>query len=151
MTELPRALRPGDWTAQGLPFYSGSVGYRVKVAPVLGAGERLFVEVPDYRGAAVRVWVNGRPAGVIGWQPNEVDITDSLPEPGIEVELMIEVIGHRRNSHGPLHCAQQWPMWTGPDTFVTQGSAWTDAYTLVPCGLMQAPVLVTRQLNTGFS
>ena len=143
MTEAPGALRLGDWVGQGLTFYSGAVSYCRTIRPGLRKGQRLFVKVPDYRAAAVRVIVNGRSAGVIAWEPNEVDITDFVD--GEAVELRIEVISHRRNSHGPLHFAQKWPFWTGPGQFVAAGKNWVDGYQLVPCGLMSPPRLVVRR------
>jgi len=143
VTEQPAQLKIGDWVKQGLPFYSGSVCYRRKIRPRLHGGERLFLQVPDYRGVAVRVWVNGRSAGVIAWEPNEIDLTDFLD--GEAVELVIEVMGHRRNSHGPLHLSEKWPEWTGPGQFVTEHDEWTDAYQLVPCGLKKAPRLIVRR------
>jgi len=109
---LPKSLKIGDWCGQGLAFYSGSVTYRQRIAVPPETGERVFVGVPDYHGAAVRVLVDGRPAGVTAWAPNEVEITDLVADArGAEVELGIEVIGHRRNSHGPLHHAQKQPYW----------------------------------------
>ncbi len=137
------SLRLGDWVKQGLAFYSGSVCYVKKIRPKLRKGRRLFVEVPDYRGVAVRVIVDGRPAGVTGWEPNEVDITDFVN--GDAAELRIEVIGHRRNSHGPHHLSEKWPAWTGPNSFVSGGKGWIDGYQLVPVGLMKAPSLVVRK------
>ena len=110
-----------------------------------GSGDRVFVEVPEYRGSAVRVLVDGRPAGVIGWEPNEVEITGLLPEGQSSPEIRIEVASHRRNSHGPLHNAKRWPAWTGPAEFVTSGEDWVDGYQLVPCGLMKPPALAIRR------
>ena len=143
MTVSPKSLRLGDWVKQGLAFYSGSVSYVTAMKPRLIKGERLFVRVPAYRGVAVRVLVGGRPAGVIAWEPNEVDITDLVGEGA--TDLRLEVIGHRRNSHGPLHHAEKWPYWTGPAQFVTSGDQWVDGYQLVPCGLMEPPELVVRK------
>jgi len=141
----PAQLEIGDWTAQGLPFYSGSVCYRRAVAtPRLAKGERLFVRVPSYRGVAARVLVNGQEAGFIGWEPNEADVTDLIR--GDAFELGIEILGHRRNSHGPLHHAEKWPAWTGPAQFVSQGEQWSDAWNLVPCGLMESPTLEIRRV-----
>ncbi len=97
--------------------------------------------MPEYNGTAVRILVNGKTAGIIAWEPNEVDITDFLQEGGM-VDLRIEVIGHRRNSHGPLHHAKKWPVSTGPYTYLTTGKLWTDQYQLVPCGLMKSPKLL---------
>ena len=64
---------------------------------------------------------------------------------GGEAALAIEVIGHRRNSHGPLHLAEKWPPWTGPAEFVAGPDRWFDGYQLVPCGLMAPPELVVRE------
>jgi len=141
--KAPRVLRLGDWGAQGLAFYSGSVGYRTTVAAKPRKGERVFVEVPAYRGVGVRVLVDGRSAGVIGWEPNEVEITKLLGRGAAEV--CVEVLGHRRNSHGPLHYHEKWPSWTGPGQFVSGGKQWIDGYQLVPCGLMKPPMLVVKK------
>jgi hypothetical protein len=145
IVDVPRSLALGDWTVQGLPFYSGSICYCRSVPVERGAGDRVFVAVPEYRGAAVRVLVDGRPAGVIGWEPNEVEITGLLPEGQSSPEIRIEVASHRRNSHGPLHNAKRWPAWTGPAEFVTSGEDWVDGYQLVPCGLMKPPALAIRR------
>ena len=143
MTEMPRSLAIGDWVKQGLPFYAGSVSYHTKLRLKMRKGERLFVRVPDYLGCAVRVLVNGQPAGVIAWEPNEVEITEFAGE-GV-VSIAIEVIGHRRNSHGPLHLTDRNPPWVGPRQFLTKGKLWSDDYVLKPCGLMSAPNLVVRR------
>jgi hypothetical protein len=143
LTPAPTNLKPGDWVAQGLPFYSGSVGYQTVIHPRLRKGERLFVEVPEYRGTAVSIRVDGRSAGVIGWEPNELEITDYVT--GASAVLQIEVLGHRRNSHGPLHYVEKWPEWTGPNEYVSKGKEWVDGYQLVPCGLLKPPRLAVRR------
>ncbi|MFC1736013.1 hypothetical protein ACFL1X_07835, partial [Candidatus Hydrogenedentota bacterium] len=143
MTAFPTALEVGDWVPQGLPFYSGSVSYIRSVDAKLEDGERLLVEVPAYEGAAVRVLANGQVAGVIAWEPNEVDITDFVN--GDSIDLRIEVIAHRRNSHGPLHLADKHPMHITPGHFTRSGAQWADDYQFVPCGLMEAPNLVVRK------
>jgi len=141
---LPATLTLGDWVPQGLPFYSGSLTYRWTVQPERPADGRVFVRVPAYRGVGLRVLVDGVPAGIVAWEPNEVDITDFLKAD--TVELGIQVLGHRRNSHGPLHHRDTTPYSVGPDTYLSGGEAWRDAYNLVPCGLLQAPELVVRKL-----
>jgi hypothetical protein len=143
ITAMPASLKLGDWVKQGLAFYSGSVSYIRQCRLKRKKGERIFVEVPDYRGTAVRVLVNGKPAGVTAWEPNEVDITDLVD--GKPAEVRIEVIGHRRNSHGPLHTTEKWPRWVGPAQFVTEGKEWQEEYQLVPCGLMAPPRLIVRK------
>ena len=144
MTALPASLKTGDWTGQGLPFYSGSVSYAATIKPGIQPGERLFVSVPEYRGVAVKVLVDGQQAGIIAWEPNEVDVTEAVT--GREsVLLSIEVISHRRNSHGPFHYFEKWPLWTGPAEFVSEGNKWFEGYQLVPCGLMAEPELIVRR------
>lgn len=143
VTSLPEKLRLGDWVKQGLPFYSGSVVYSTTIKPTLKKDEKLFVHVPEYKGTAARIMVNEKTAGIIAWEPNELEITD-LVKNG-PVELKIEILGHRRNSHGPLHHVPKWPNWTGPHQFETSGPSWSDNYQLVPCGLMNAPELVVKR------
>ncbi len=133
----------GDWTEQGLPFYSGSVVFRADVQTAVGA-ERLFVEVPEFGGACVRVLVDGQEAGVIGWQPHEVEITDLVR--GKEgFQLAVEVVAHRRNAFGPLHHAEAHPEWVGPGQFATDGELWQVEYSLVPAGLLAPPRLSVRR------
>ena len=143
MTALPDALTIGDWCDQGLTFYGGHVAYTRSIAPSRVADERVFVCVPEYRGVGVRVLVDGQPAGIIGWEPNEIEITQWLGDK--PVELALEVLGHRRNSHGPFHINTKWPAWTGPGEFKCGGDRWIDGYQLVPCGLMQPPKIEIRK------
>jgi len=134
----------GDWTRQGLPFYGGSVVFRKNLRIEPEGGERVFVEVPQFKGACVRVLVGGREAGIIGWEPHELDITEFVGGEA-EVELAVEVVSHRRNTFGPLHLVDPKPRWTGSGQFVTTGDEWRDAYHLVACGLLSAPRLSYRR------
>jgi len=133
----------GDWTEQGLPFFSGSVVFRADVQASIG-DDRLFVEVPEFGGACVRVLVDGQQAGVIGWEPNEVEITD-LVRGKEEFQLAVEVVAHRRNAFGPLHHAEAHPEFVGSAQFVTDGDLWQEAYNLVPAGLLAPPQLSVRR------
>jgi len=144
LTRAPERLRLADWVPQGLAFYSGSVQYVRKIRPELAPGERLVLEIPAFEGVGVRALVDNREAGVACWPPYEIDLTEALAGAG-EAELRIEVLGHRRNSHGPLHRnAPEPPEWTGPTEFETEGDQWSDAYKLVPCGLTAPPRLSVR-------
>ena len=134
----PSSLKIGNWVGQGLAFYGGSVAYTRTIRPRLPKGRRLFVAVPRYSGVGVRVLVDGQAAGVIAWEPNEIDITDLVR--GGKAELAIEVLGHRRNSHGPLHLKDPHPRWVGPGSYGVE----MEGYHLVPCGLMAPPQLIVR-------
>ena len=114
-----------------------------KIQPVVPEGGRLFVRIGGYRGTAVRILIDGKEAGVCAWEPYEIDITDFVSGQK-ESTLAIEIIGHRRNSHGPLHLAEKEPVWVGSAKYVTEGKEWQEEYQLVSCGLMVAPELVVR-------
>ena len=134
-----KTLNIGDWVGQGLPFYSGAVAYQCDIKITEKSGARVFIKLSEYRGACVKLIVNGREAGVVAWHPNELDISDFL-NPGDNV-ISIEVFSSRRNSHGPLFNAEKWPTWTGSDSFYE----FTGKFNLVPCGLLKAPKVVIKK------
>ncbi len=141
--DLP-ALTFGDCVPQGLPFYSGNIVYRTSVPFTLAEGERAFVEVPKFRGVAARVLVDGQEAGGIGWQPHEVEITD-LAAGKDRVEVLVELLGTRRNSFGPLHAQTRAGGWVGAAEFTTSGEGWRGEYVLVPMGVLTPPRISVRR------
>lgn len=146
LTAPVTALACGDWVPQGLPFYSGSVVYRTSIESPAIRGRRVFLRIPDYRGTAVRVFINRQYAGITAWAPDEVEITGFFSAAGGTVELGVEIVGHRRNSHGPFHMGIRSPLWTGPNAYAADRKyKWSDDYQLVECGLMRPPELVLRR------
>ena len=131
LVSLPETLTPGDVTTQGLPFYGAGVRY---VLPVPGDGTL------DLTGMEAACAVVHAPDGprVAAWQPLTVDVTGAA-QGG---DVVLEVVLTRRNTFGPLHQVPLLTGFYGPDNFVTDGERWTDAYNLLPCGLMKAPVWV---------
>ena len=142
VTALPTHLRLGDWTKQGLAFFGGSTTYRCTIRPKVIGKQRVFVQVDGYRGTAAAVSINGKRAGVTAWAPHEVEITHLLD--GGPAELSIEILGSRRNSHGPLH-VKRMPLWVGAGAFKDRTDNRNEGYTLVPSGLMTPPRLIVRQ------
>lgn len=135
LTPLPKTLEIGDWCSQGFQNYAGNLTYRTTFRKPETDGP-VLLEIPEWRGVALGVRVNGSDPIMIPWPPFSADIT-SLLKDGENV-LEIEVLGHRRNSHGPFYLTTKWPNWTGPAEFkrylVTNRQ-------LVPCGLLEPPVL----------
>lgn len=162
LTSAVTSLKVGDWVKQGLPFYAGHVLYQTMVPTLQRSGHRrkgehIFLRLPAFRGAGARIFINDQSAGVLAWPPYEADITAfvngqrslrrslrAANRAWHSIKLGIEILGHRRNSHGPLHHAQKWPTWTGPAEFVTIGNQWREDYQLVPCGLMKPPEIVIK-------
>lgn len=142
MTRAPQTLKLGDWSKQKLPFYSGSVTYRTHIRKTLKKNEHLFLRIREYAAPAVRVLIDGKDAGTIAWEPNEVKLTPFIEDD--VTELAIEVFGTRRNSHGPLHLTDKSPFLIGPSQFISEGDSWSDMYQLSPCGLMEPPELIVR-------
>ena len=140
--DAPRTLTLGDWTTQGLPFYGGNVSYRQHLVLECEDNQRLLLQVPEYNATGIRILIDGTEAGIVAWEPNEVDFTSWAD--GRTVELTLELLGHRRNSHGPLHLSDPAPVWLGPGQFTTTGDQWTDEYQFVSCGLIAPPQFIRR-------
>ena len=138
-------MKFGDWTRQGLPFYAGAVKYKFFFGWPEASPSKLFIKVPAFDGAAVKVIINKHEAGIISLNYKEVEISEFVVAG--KNELCIEVFGHCRNSHGPLHYNKVKPDFISTEHFFTSGNEWTDEYVLVSCGLNEAPQLIIRELN----
>jgi hypothetical protein len=92
-------LHVGSWKEQNLPFYADSVSYTGHFRFERGA--KYKVALGKWVGTVAEVRVNGKSAGVIGWQPYELPI-DSLAKPGDNV-VEVLVTGSLKNLLGPHH------------------------------------------------
>jgi hypothetical protein len=91
-------LKTGCWKDQNLPFYSEAVSYSQRYSLPSG---RYKVVLGNWAGTVAEVKVNGKPAGVIGWQPYEVSLGE-LVKPG-ENNVEVLVSGSLKNLLGPHH------------------------------------------------
>lgn len=118
--EKPRAIKLGDITKQGFQFYGGKITYlfnqKVK--------EKSVLTLKNMYGAAA-VNVNGK---TVAWKPYTVEVE---PCTHIEVQLVLT----RRNTFGPLHQLPPVAGAYGPDSFLSDGSSWSDDFVVLPCGL----------------
>ncbi len=146
VTALPKKLAVGDWVGQGLAMYSGAVTYRQSVrAPKLARGQRLVLCLDRPKATVLRVAVNGKRVGTLGWQPWRLDLTRAV-RPGAANRIEITLVSSRRNLLGPLHHALANPLWTGPAEFRTEGpDDSTPTYNLVPYGLLGEVYLSVEQ------
>jgi hypothetical protein len=95
----PSTLSIGAWKDQGIPFFSDRVSYARDAN--LKAGGRYLVRLGKWRGTLAEVLVNGKSAGVIAWQPYELDITPFVRGGKSRVEVV--VYGSLKNLLGPHH------------------------------------------------
>lgn len=96
----PGNLAIGSWKAQGMPMYGGGVSY-VKDVQLKTVPERLAVRLGKWNGTMAAVKVNGKPVGVIAYDPYELDISKYAMAGKNSIE--ITVIGSLKNLLGPHH------------------------------------------------
>lgn len=91
-------LKIGAWKDQNLPFYADAVSYSGRFR--LERGAKYKVVLGKWAGTVAEVRVNGKSAGVIGWQPYEASIRGAT-----DGENVIEVLvtGSLKNLLGPHH------------------------------------------------
>ncbi len=134
LTDRREKLGFSDWAHQRLPHYTGNMTYRI---PVHTQGGKLRVTAPHYRGAAIRVALDGQDRGTIVYAPYELE----MDAPAGKHVLQLTVLGHRENAFGPVHNADAHETWIGPDIWRTTGASWTESYRLAPMGLLSAPIV----------
>ncbi len=135
----PESLELGSWLGQGLDFYGGAVRYHLRLTRPEG-NHRLVLALPGIECTMAVIHVDGR-SFPLPWEPFETDITEAMA-PG-EQDVVVEVIGGRKNILGPLHTP--WEAWTGPAQFDPANAKWTDEYLLNDHGLTEGPVVEIRQ------
>ena len=121
----------GNTTAQGLPFYSGSLTYQMRIATPAG---RLTVSANAYAGALVKARLDGEPIGNILLPPYRVsaDVTEG------EHLLELECVGNRNNTFGSLHWGIE-DSYYGPMHWHKTGDAFSREYRLCEFGILKAP------------
>ena len=126
----PSKLSLGSWVGQNLDFYTGGVNYKMNFG--YAGDEKIKISLPGVSCTAAAVHVNGKTV-VLPWAPFSVDVTESLKEGNNEI--VVEVIGGRKNILGPLHTPKF--LWTGPDQFDPNNEAWENNFFLTDHGLME--------------
>ena len=87
----------GSWPEQGLSFYPEKVGYEKSFK--LDKKQPVKIVLNEWEGTVAAVKVNGKEAGIIGWHPYELDISEQVKSG----ENMVEVVvyGSPFNLLGP--------------------------------------------------
>lgn len=129
----PERIHFGDWCSQGYPNYPGSMIYKENVEFYIKEGQRVYINLGEYRAITTAVWINGNIAVHIPWRAaNGADITEFLHD-GLN-EIGIELVSSPRNMLGPLHQKSGKKPWTDSRSFRTTGYEFTPDEVLVPQG-----------------
>ncbi|HLQ98388.1 MAG TPA: glycosyl hydrolase [Candidatus Dormibacteraeota bacterium] len=144
ITNLPTRIEIGDLTKQGFPFYSGVVTYGLDYEQVAQRlvehgdieSEQVMLSIPGFEAACLKVGSSIQRPHMMAWQPYEADITETVKQ---KKQVYIDVVLTRRNTFGPLHLNPVHSLAYGPDHFITEGSAFSREYMLIPSGLLEQP------------
>lgn len=127
----------GNIVMQGLPFYGADIDYSMNIEAPCDCSA--VIAVRNYKGAVMRVKLDGKDLGVIAYSPYEID-TGKLSK-GTH-KLTITLYGNRNNCFGPLHNTDDKLGWIGPDAweFMSDNQRrWKYEYTLKPVGILAGP------------
>ncbi|MDR1566420.1 MAG: hypothetical protein LBS48_03945, partial [Treponema sp.] len=134
LTEPVRALGFGDITRQGLPFYGGNVSYRLEAESKNGS---LVIDATSYRFMLLKVTVDGTDRGVIAYAPYRLTVEGLSPG---NHKVDITGFGCRVNTFGQLHNTMGHEgYWWGPNSWRTEGPAWSYEYQFWPQGILKSP------------
>jgi len=123
LVPLPDRVEIGDLCEQGFPFYSGGITYQL---PLPEGASR--IRLPEIGAACAKI--NGQ---TLGWDPFEAEVSETTAQ--------VEVIMSRRNTFGPLHDAERYRYWNGPDHWTTEGDECEPHPVLHTSGLLAAPMI----------
>lgn len=138
ITKLPEKLSFGDVVHQGLAFYGANLTYDTVLN--LDEDTALEFEISYYRGALVRVDVDGESVGYIWKSPFRL-VSDTLSAG--EHKVSFTVFGNRYNTFSALHTllADKKDVYMGPDFWRSSGFGWSYEYNTRPMGILKTPVI----------
>lgn len=112
----------GSWQDNGMPFYSHKVAYSQSFNVQKEEDAAFKVRLKNWNGSISEVWVNGKEAGVIAWQPDELDVSSLLKEG--ENEIVVKIIGSLKNTFGFFY--------ENNDNWIHGPHSWNDAPKKIP-------------------
>ncbi len=139
VTALPEKIYFDDLSRQKFPFYGANIKYSFQIM----GGSNKTVEVSHYRGAVIKVYVDGKQKGYIDFPPYRCEL--GYLSDG-EHTVTLEFFGTRINTLGQLHNVQRAPLiWPGGNSWHTKEQLWTDDYLFFPQGILSSPRILTEE------
>ena len=129
----------GDITGQGLAFYGGNITYSEKI----NVPEKcnLCVNAANYKGALVKVLLDGKDVGNIVFFPYDLHI-ENVEKGEHTIEFVL--YGNRHNTFGGLHnCGIS--IYYGQGYWYSTDNSWSYEYNLKPSGILRSPVITMHK------
>ncbi len=128
-------------TESGNLFFAGNISLSQNVTVEKKDGIQYNVTLSSLNAPAAELYVNGQKAGLFGFSPYTLDVTDLVKDG--ENEFVFKLYSGNRNMLGPHHRPQGEVYDVGPDTFTDKHGwsddptkpAWTDNYSFVKFGI----------------
>ena len=139
ITRLPEKLCFGDYTVQGLPFYTGNVRYFVPFEVSEGS---YGLQISYFRSPLLKVSVDGGEWQQIAYAPYEASL--GKLSSGLHT-LEIICYGNRFNGFGAVHCCDETEEWMGPNAWRTEGERYSYEYQLKRAGILKTPVIYREE------
>jgi len=121
-------------TEQGMPFYGGNLSYKTKICTEECIAE---IAVEKFVAPCIRVFVDGKDAGLIAFSPFKVctELTEG------EHELEFVCYGNRNNTFGPIHNIkiEDPNYYIMPSAWDYKSELYTDSYCFQKVGISESP------------
>lgn len=134
VSKKPNKIGFSDITRQGLPFYGGNVIYSAEITT---PNCDIDIRINRYRGALIKVFVDGAQKGVIAYPPYKLKVLN-LSSGKHKIEIVC--YGNRVNTFGPIHDSS-YKTYVSPSAWYTQGYAFSYDYEPKPTGIISSPVI----------
>ena len=126
----------GSIDRQGLAFYGGNIVYKCDIE--LKQDSDIELCVPQYRGAMMRIFVDGEDMGELIYCPYKKRI-NGLGKGKHLIE--IKLYGHRDNAFGTIHNCNRNIRYEDPGCWYSTGILYSYDYRLAPIGVMISPMV----------
>ena len=124
-----------------MPFYGGNITYECR--ETFEEDCNLTVKIPEYRGALVRVYLEGEDKGYICFAPYTLDL--GLVKKG-EHTIFFKLFGNRYNTFGALHYKND-KIGELPAMWQPNPSAETNEYLLKDIGIQKSPTIIYQNIG----
>lgn len=128
----------GDAGVQGLRFYGGNIIYKTEADVIRDCD--LEAEVTFFKGAAVKVTLDGKESRIIAYSPYRA-VFENVSKGKHRIDF--ELLGNRYNTLSALHAtvSDMYHLYNGPAYWRTEGDAFSYEYNFRPFGIMKTPTL----------